>query len=158
ADGWSVVTGTTSGIGPEVARGLARAGLKVVLHGRDRPRTEAMLKSVQESVPSAFLAAVTGDLAVRADVDRVGGALARLAPTSAWAHTAAVGPHEGILTAEGLESAFAVNVLAPFLLTRRLAENLRGGRAVMYFGGSGSTVLDPDDLQFAKGKYSGWEA
>ena len=67
-------------------------------------------------------------------------------------------PHERRTTSEGLEEAFAVNVLAPHLLGKWLRPALLAGapaRVVTFWGG-GPAVLDLDDLQSEKAPFDGW--
>jgi retinol dehydrogenase-14 len=152
----AVVTGTTSGIGKEVARGLAQQGFLVVMHGRDRGKTEAAAREVRLSAPGAAVEIALGDLSVRADVERLAAELARYGRLHALVNNAAVVPHERRLTPEGLEQTFAANVLAPWLLVQSLGERLTGGRVLTFYGGGGTT-LDLDDLQSERGAFDGWD-
>lgn len=56
----ALVTGSSSGVGEGIAKGLAQAGYAVVVHGRDKARTEQVAKGIRDSGGRAF--AVTGDL------------------------------------------------------------------------------------------------
>jgi NAD(P)-dependent dehydrogenase (short-subunit alcohol dehydrogenase family) len=75
-------------------------------------------------------------------------------------HNAAIVPKTRIETSEGLDECFATNVLAPFVLTRRLEKALRAGAPsrVLFFYGGGQNDFDVDDLQSKKGAYDGWRA
>jgi len=63
-----LVTGATAGIGLETAVGLARAGMRVILHGRDEARTEAARRAVAERARSDKLEAAVADFASLAQV------------------------------------------------------------------------------------------
>jgi NAD(P)-dependent dehydrogenase (short-subunit alcohol dehydrogenase family) len=110
-----LVTGSVTGIGLETARLLVAAGHRVVLHARDRSRAEVAMAAV-----SGAAAVVVGDLsslseteALAAAAEEVGGRF------EAVIHNAGVYQEGGgrVVTADGLERTFQVNVLAPYLLT-----------------------------------------
>nr|WP_240978648.1 SDR family NAD(P)-dependent oxidoreductase [Longimicrobium terrae] len=65
----ALVTGSSKGIGEGVARGLARQGAIVIIHGRDRTRTEAVAHDIVAQGGRAH--AVTGDLTNDDDVRRL---------------------------------------------------------------------------------------
>ena len=48
-----LVTGSTDGIGRQVARTLAAAGMHVIVHGRSKPKVEAALTALREELPGA---------------------------------------------------------------------------------------------------------
>ncbi len=59
----AVVTGSTSGIGFAIARGLAEAGARVILNGRGKDRVEAAVTRLRESAPGCEVLGVAADLA-----------------------------------------------------------------------------------------------
>ncbi|WP_431031943.1 SDR family NAD(P)-dependent oxidoreductase [Streptomyces sp. P6-2-1] len=59
----ALVSGSTQGIGAAIAAGLAEAGARVAVNGRDAPRTEAAAASLRERFPDAEIVAAPGDLA-----------------------------------------------------------------------------------------------
>ncbi|HYZ81127.1 MAG TPA: SDR family oxidoreductase [Solirubrobacteraceae bacterium] len=65
----AIVTGGTGGIGGRVCQALGRVGARVVVHGRDEARTQAVASELSEEGISAI--AVLGDLTSRADADRL---------------------------------------------------------------------------------------
>ncbi|ADY67834.1 SDR family NAD(P)-dependent oxidoreductase [Agrobacterium tumefaciens] len=65
----ALVTGSSKGIGEGVARGLAKEGATVLVHGRDRMKTEEVAHDIISSGGRAF--AVVGDLTVSDQVDRL---------------------------------------------------------------------------------------
>src|SRR5215469_1192289 len=67
----AIVTGASSGIGRYTALGLARTGMRVVMVGRDRGRTEAARLWVAARAPDAPLATALADFAVLAEVRRL---------------------------------------------------------------------------------------
>jgi NAD(P)-dependent dehydrogenase (short-subunit alcohol dehydrogenase family) len=119
-----VVTGATSGIGRETALGLARRGADVVLVARDEARGEAAKREVEAAGAGRawlFLA----DLASLAQVRRLAAdILTRLDRIDVLINNAGALHATRKLTVDGLEMNFAVNHLAPFLLTNLLLPRL----------------------------------
>jgi NAD(P)-dependent dehydrogenase (short-subunit alcohol dehydrogenase family) len=118
-----VVTGATSGIGKAAATALARLGATVVLVGRDRGRTEAAaaeIAPVSASPPRAEVA----DLASLEQVRRLAGRLDGLERIDVLINNAGLVLGERRITPDGLEHVFALNHLAPFLLTSLLLPKL----------------------------------
>jgi retinol dehydrogenase 12 len=118
-----VVTGATSGIGKATAVTLARLGATVVLVGRDRGRTEAAaaeISSVSASPPRAEIA----DLASLEQVRELAGRLAGLERIDVLVNNAGLVLGERRTTLDGFEHVFALNHLAPFLLTSLLLPKL----------------------------------
>jgi retinol dehydrogenase 12 len=118
-----VVTGATSGIGKATAAALARLGATVVLVGRDRSRTEAAaaeIGSVSASPPRAEIA----DLASLEQVRELAGRLTGLERIDVLVNNAGLVLGERRTTLDGFEHVFALNHLAPFLLTSLLLPKL----------------------------------
>jgi retinol dehydrogenase 12 len=118
-----VVTGATSGIGKAAATALARLGATVVMVGRDRGRTEAaaaQIAPVSASPPRAEIA----DLASLEQVRGLAGRLAGLDRIDVLINNAGLVLGERRITPDGLEHVFALNHLAPFLLTNLLLPKL----------------------------------
>ena len=118
-----VVTGATSGIGRAAATALAKLGATVVMVGRDRGRTEAaaaQIAAVSASPPRTEIA----DLASLEQVRGLAGRLAGLERIDVLINNAGLVLGERRLTPDGLEHVFALNHLAPFLLTNLLLPTL----------------------------------
>src|SRR5216684_3019510 len=125
----ALVTGATDGVGRVVARELAKQGWRVLVHGRDRPRGEALVHEIERAGGRAiFLAADLASLAeVRRLADEVRKATDRLdlLINNAGIGTAGAGRQT---SADGHELRFAVNYLAGFLLTYLLLPLLKASR------------------------------
>ena len=116
-----LVTGATSGIGKETALRLATLGATVIIVARDAARGEAAAAEIGSRVPGATVEVMTADLSSLAQVRRLAGeVLARQDRLDVLVNNAGVISTRRQLTADGLEVTFAVNHLAPFLLTTLL--------------------------------------
>jgi retinol dehydrogenase 14 len=122
----AVVTGGSSGIGREVAVGLAARGATTVIVGRGRDRVAEIAAAIAEATGNRSVETVgITDLALRSDTEAAGRELLQRYPrihilvNNAGAYFA-----RRETTSEGFERTFALNVLSPFLLTSRLAPRL----------------------------------
>src|SRR5689334_6772911 len=108
-----LVTGSADGIGLETARTLIDIGHRVVLHARNATRAE----DTRAAAPGAAEVLV-GDVSSIAETRALAQAAVDAGPFDAVVHNVGVGSGSGRqLTGDGLELIFAVNVLAPYLLT-----------------------------------------
>jgi NAD(P)-dependent dehydrogenase (short-subunit alcohol dehydrogenase family) len=121
-----LITGSTDGLGREVALGLAGPGTHVIVHGRNRERGEAVVSAVENAGGSArFYRADLSDLGqVRDLADAVTRDYTRLDVLVNNAGVWLDGEGRQV-SREGHELHFAVNYLSHFLLTRRLLPLLR---------------------------------
>ncbi len=107
------ITGSADGLGRELGRRLAASGHEVVLHGRDERRAG----EAKAAVPQAAVA-LSGDLASVRETRELAEQANELGRFDAVVHNAGLGFREARrVTEEGLEHVFAVNVLAPYVLT-----------------------------------------
>ena len=149
------VTGANSGIGKATASGLAGMGATVVMVCRDRGRGEAARDEIRERTGSDAVELMLADLSVQASirdfVERFGRAYGRL---HVLVNNAGVVAPRRTVTADGLELTFAVNYLAPFLLTNLLLDALKAGAPARVVNVAGSLhrrgKVDFDDLQSEK--------
>jgi NAD(P)-dependent dehydrogenase (short-subunit alcohol dehydrogenase family) len=147
-----VLTGATRGIGQAAAVELARGGAEVALVGRDSERLGAVAREARAAGGGPVHEHVA-DLTLMADVRRLAGELEeRYARIDVLANNAGALFATRGETSEGFERTFALNHLAPFLLTNLLRERLQGGSVVTtasdaHKGGR----LDLDDLQSEHG-------
>lgn len=124
-----LLTGATSGLGRELARALSTAPGRLILHGRDRARLEALGAELDGS--AAAIDTVVADLAELAQVRHMASSVSALTGhLSVLVNNAGIGKgrrDERELSADGFELRLAVNHLAPFALTLRLLPLLRAG-------------------------------
>lgn len=123
-----VVTGAAAGIGKATAVELARRGARVVVVARSAGRAEAALAEIAAAARGEPPEVVAIDLASLAAV-RAGAAelLRRHRQLHVLINNAGVSTPRRQTSADGFELTFAVNHLAPFLLTRLLLGSLRNG-------------------------------
>jgi NAD(P)-dependent dehydrogenase (short-subunit alcohol dehydrogenase family) len=121
----AVITGASSGIGLETARGLAKQGARVVMVVRNKERGEAAIANIRGTVPDAQLELVLADLYSLAEVRQAGAELrAKLPRLDVLINNAGMIHGKRELTVDGFEKTFALNHLAAFQLTFELRELL----------------------------------
>ena len=124
-----IVTGANRGIGLAVARALVARGCRVVMLSRDRERGERALDDLQGAGPGAA-ELVVGDLASAREIRAAAAALLQACPRiDVLIHNAGLWPSRLERNEDGLEHAFVVNHLAPFLLNHLLEARLVEGRS-----------------------------
>ena len=157
-----LITGGTGGIGRAAAIGLASTGARVGITGRDRARAEAAATEIARDSGNTAVDVYVADLSSQAEVRRLAGEVLAAYPRldvllnnvgGFWAHR-----H---VTVDGLERTFALNHLAPFLLTDLLLDRLVASapaRVVTVSSGAQAMgKIDFDDLMGER-KYSGQRA
>jgi NAD(P)-dependent dehydrogenase (short-subunit alcohol dehydrogenase family) len=149
-----VLTGATRGIGEAAALALAEQGVELVLVGRDAARVGAVAARAR-SAGAAAVHEHVADLSLMAEVRALAADVRdRYDRIDVLANNAGALFASRDTTAEGFERTFALNHMAPFLLTELLRDRLAGGRVVTtasdaHKGG----VLDLADLQSEHGAY-----
>ena len=151
-----MITGATSGIGQETARELARRGAEVILVGRDAAKAEATAVQIAAETggpPPAYLLA---DFSALDDVRRLAAQTAeRYGRLDVLVNNAGAYYLQRQESAEGYEMTFAVNHLAPFLLTNLLLpllhESKQGRVVTVSSDAHEGATMDFDDLQFENG-------
>jgi NAD(P)-dependent dehydrogenase (short-subunit alcohol dehydrogenase family) len=146
------ITGSADGLGLELASRLDAAGHEVVVHGRNERRA----RDGHDAVPGTVVS-LAGDLSSIAQTRALADQAGELQPFDVVVHNAAVGYRERRrLTEDGLEHVFAVNVLAPYLLSALLAPP----RRLIYLSSglhrNGEVRLD--DLAWERRSWSGMQA
>ena len=120
-----LVTGSNSGIGLETVVGLAHLGATVVMACRDSGKSRAALEEAgRRGAEDVHL--MTVDLASQKSIRKFAQEFAARYPRlHVLVHNAGIVTYKRQLTADGLETQFAVNVVAPYLLTLLLRGPLR---------------------------------
>jgi NAD(P)-dependent dehydrogenase (short-subunit alcohol dehydrogenase family) len=147
-----LLTGATRGIGQAAAVELAKQGAELALVGRDPERVKAVAREAKAAGGKALIHEHVADLALMADVRTLAAEVReRYGQIDVLANNAGALFASRKETAEGFEQTFALNHLAPFLLTNLLRDRLAGGRVVTTASDAHKAgVLDLDDLQSKK--------
>ncbi|MET3231332.1 UNVERIFIED_ORG: NAD(P)-dependent dehydrogenase (short-subunit alcohol dehydrogenase family) [Burkholderia sp. 1263] len=147
------ITGSADGLGQMAARLLVDAGHQVVLHARNAARAEDALKAIPEAQTI-----LTGDLSSIAATVALAGQANRLGRFDAVIHNAAVGYQEPrrIATVDGLPHVFAINTLAPYILTALIEKPKRLVYLSSGLHRSGDASLD--DLAWERRPWQGTAA
>jgi retinol dehydrogenase-14 len=146
-----LVTGGTAGIGRATALGLATMGAHLAICGRDRERTEdtaGQIRAASGGQVDVFVADLSSQSEVRRLANEV---LQRLARIDALVNNVGGYWNTRHVTADGLERTFALNHLAPYLLTNLLLGRLRQSAPARVVTVSSNAHaqgrIDFDDLQ-----------
>jgi NAD(P)-dependent dehydrogenase (short-subunit alcohol dehydrogenase family) len=154
-----VITGATDGLGKGLASGLATTGARLILHGRNEEKGQALLEELR---PKA-----TGELEFRRahfksldEVRELADSLQEEDRIDVLVNNAGIGtagPRED--SEDGYELTFQVNYLAPFLLTRRLLPLIKSTAPsrIVNVSSAGQTPIDFDDVML-EDSYSGFQA
>ena len=147
------ITGSSAGLGLMAGQWLISQGHEVVLHGRTQERTTEALAAAP-----AAAAAVTGDLSCIFETRSVADQVNKLGRLDAVIHNAGIGYQEArrIETKDGLPHVFAINVLAPYILTALIERPKR----LIYISSGLHKGVTPrlDDLLWTKRPWRGQEA
>ncbi len=157
-----LVTGSTDGIGRATALALAGQGCAVIVHGRNAARASAAARAIAAATGNRQVTPVAADFAVLAEVRALAEQVLRTCPRlDVLINNAGIAVRRRNTSTDGYESTFAVNHLAPFLLTNLLLDRLRASapaRIVNVSSGAHSSGhIDFDDLQMER-RFDGWQA
>ncbi|GAB2605211.1 SDR family oxidoreductase [Kribbella endophytica] len=156
-----LITGSTGGIGKATALGLAKLGARVLIAGRDPARTEDTAREIR-AAGGQDVDLFVADLSSQREVRRLAAEVLQRHPRiDVLINNVGGYWNTRHLTADGLEHTFALNHLAPFLLTNLLLESLKqstAGRVVTVSSNAQAMGrIDFDDLQ-GEQSYSGARA
>lgn len=119
-------TGSTDGIGRQCALELAKSGATVLLHGRDGSRGKSVLEDIRKVSGNANVDLVIADFRSLAHVRRMAAEiLDKYSRLDVLVNNAGTYLRKHEMTEDSFESTFAVNHLAPFLLTNLLLDLLK---------------------------------
>ncbi|MEM7154029.1 MAG: SDR family NAD(P)-dependent oxidoreductase [Myxococcota bacterium] len=156
-----LVTGATSGIGKETARALAAQGHTVLVHGRSEDKSHRAVADIVAGQSEARCIPEVCDLSSQAAIRSWAKQLCAAQPIDVIVHNAGVWLNEPTRTVDGRETTWAVNHLAPFLLTTLLLDRLLARPAsrvinVSSIGHTAGTIrFDDPDLT---GRFDGLSA
>ncbi|KAL0025261.1 hypothetical protein WJX77_011021 [Trebouxia sp. C0004] len=149
-----LITGSTDGIGQHTASKLLAAGADVIIHGRNPRKLAEISKVLASAAKGGKISSYLCDLGSFADIRQLAEAVkAEHATINVLINNAGVFENSKSLSKDGYEMTWAINVLAPFLLTS-LLKDIITERIVNVSSISAGRSIDFDNLQQEKG-YSG---
>ncbi|MCH2172009.1 SDR family oxidoreductase [Myxococcota bacterium] len=123
-----IITGANSGIGKQTALELARSGARIVLAGRESPKSQAAHEELLAAAPGAQLELRALDLSSFESIRNFTGGIARdIDRIDVLLNNAGTMPKRLQLTADGFEAQIGINHLGHYLLTRLLLPKLQAG-------------------------------
>jgi NAD(P)-dependent dehydrogenase (short-subunit alcohol dehydrogenase family) len=153
----ALITGGTNGIGKEIARRLCECGFDVIVVGRDEERGRRTARELS-AIAGAAAEFIQADLSLVSEADRLSQEIQdRNRPLHWLIHSAGVVQGTRQLTAEGVETNFAVNFMARFVLTTNLRPLLEApdadarSRGILLISGAAHGEINYDDLNFSSG-------
>ena len=157
-----LITGSTDGIGKETALQLAQRGATVIVHGRSVDRCQAACDDIRRATGNSNVDFVVADLSSQRQVRRMAAEIQeRTDRLHVLINNAGVIVLTRQVTEDGLEATFAVNHLAPFLLTHLLLDRLKASAPARIINVSSTVHYDAqiklDNLQSEK-NYNGINA
>jgi retinol dehydrogenase-14 len=156
----ALITGSTGGIGKATALGLAALGAHVLITGRDRRRTEAA--ALEISTAGGQVDVFVADLSSQSEVRRLADEVLRSSPRiDVLVNNVGGYWNSRHVTVDGIELTFALNQLAPYLLTHLLLDRMKQNAPARVVTVSSNAQamgrIDFDDLQ-GRLSYSGARA
>jgi len=157
-----LITGATDGIGKITARELADDGAQVVMVARNRAKAEAVRDWIRGLTGTTSTEIIIADLSVQSQVRAAASEfVSRFGALDVLLNNAGGTFTRRIETADGIEMTFALNHLAPFLLTNLLIDSLKRRAPARIVTVSShaheSAAMDFDDLE-GRRRYNGWRA
>ncbi len=162
-----LITGSTSGIGKQIAVGLANTKASVIIVGRDKVKCESTLEEIRKNVSTDIdknrISYLVADLSSQASIHQLANKfLASHESLDVLVNNAGVFLPRRLTTVDGIEYTFAVNHLAPFLLTNLLFKKIKARTPSRIITTSSvahrGANINFDDLQFERRHYNGFKA
>lgn len=142
-----LITGSTDGIGLETARMLVSKGHEVLLHGRDRAKLEKTARALAAVPGAGPVESYLADLSQLASVETLARSVAaKHRRLDVLINNAGIFRVADPITPAGLDVRFAVNTLAPYLLTKRLLPLLGASGRVVNLSSAAQAPVDLEAL------------
>ena len=142
-----LITGSTDGIGLETARMLVSLGHNVLLHGRNPAKLEDVKKTLSALPDSGRVESYVADLSRMADVEELAKTVSKQqAKLDVLINNAGVFKTPDPITPDGLDVRFAVNTIAPYLLTQKILPLLGASGRVVNLSSAAQSPVNPEAL------------
>ena len=142
-----LITGSTDGIGLETARMLVSEGHHVLLHGRNPAKLEDVEKTLSALTGGGGVESCVADLSRMADVEALANEVVKQhGKLDILINNAGVYITPETITPDGLDVRFAVNTIAPYLLTQRLLPLLESSGRVINLSSAAQAPVDTEAL------------
>ena len=155
----AVITGASSGLGFEIARGLAASGVRVILHGRDQGKLDAAIAAIRDTQGDALVDSVVFDLGdaqgVAAGVD---GLIARLARDGArldiLVNNAGMRNRNPLdkLDRQAVRDLLEIDLVAPMDLVRLIAPHMPDGGRIINITSIAGPIARAGDAAYTAAK------
>jgi len=156
-----LITGSTDGIGKEAAIKLVEMGVHVIIHGRNQKKAELIMNEIEKKTNIHNMSTIYADFA---SIDQIitmsNNIYKKFDRLDVLINNAGIYRPQRQLSHDGLEETFAVNYIAPFILTNQLINLIKkpnSSRIVNVVSEVQSNKLDFNNLQFETG-YTGVKA
>jgi NAD(P)-dependent dehydrogenase (short-subunit alcohol dehydrogenase family) len=155
-----LITGATSGLGQALANELAPRGDRLLVHGRDAQKGAALVEELSALDGAGEIEFLQADLSSLAEVRQLADRVKEEPRLDVLVNNAGVGTADGRAeSADGHELTFAVNYLAPYVLTHALLPLLKSSAParIVNVASLGQAPLDFGNLMLER-SYSGPQA
>ena len=155
-----LITGSTDGIGKLTALQLAKLNAHVLVHGRNKEKVSKVVDEIKSESGNNKIAGLTADFSSLVEVRKFADEFKKdYQSLDVLINNAGVGYADGRYSKDGYELRFAVNYLAPFLLTQLLLPLLKKAAPsrIVNVSSAGQSPINFDDVMLEK-KFSAGQA
>ncbi len=138
-----LLTGATDGIGLQTAKQLAAEGHHLLLHGRNPQKLQSAVEAVSAINGAGKVESFVGDLSQLSSINALANEIAQLhGKLDVIINNAGVFATPNVETKEGLDVRFAVNTVAPYMLTKALLPLLHDKGRVVNLSSAAQAPVD----------------